>query len=76
MGIDPAVATVAVGALALIGTLAGVVMHRLTTLERRVAQAESYNRRLWAWARRHLDLYYRHRTPGSPDPEPIPEEGD
>ena len=40
MTLDPAhVVAIAVSSLALLGTLAGVVMHRLSTLERRVAKA-------------------------------------
>lgn len=73
--------TILVGGFGLIGALAGVVVHRLTDLENRVERAEArvvkaekYNRRLWEWARKHIDLYYRHRRDGSPDPYPLPDE--
>lgn len=73
---DAALAAVIVGALALIGTLGGIVMHRLSELEKRVAKAEGYNRRLWAYTRRLVDQYYRWRQDGAPDPDPLPEEDD
>lgn len=41
--------------------------------EKRAAAVDDYNRRMWLWARRHVDLYYRWRRDGAPDPEPIPE---
>ena len=71
---SPATAAVIVGALGFVGTLSTVVLHRLSELEKRVNRAEGYNRRLWAYTRRLQDLYYLHRRPGSPDPDPLPEE--
>lgn len=47
---------------------------RVDVLEDDREKDRAYNRRLWEWARHHLDLYYRHRRDGAPDPEPIPEE--
>ncbi len=41
--------------------------------EKRATATDDYNRRMWLWARRHVDLYYRWRRDGAPDPEPIPE---
>lgn len=74
IAIDPAALFGIAGSLlVLIGVLAGVVITRINKLEDRVGQAEDYNRRLWEWARKHLDLYYRHRKPDAPDPEPIPD---
>lgn len=62
--------------------LAGVVITALLTvlsvvvaqLYTRVSNLEDYQRRLWAYARYLLDLYYRHRQPGAPDPVPLPED--
>lgn len=62
--------------------LAGVVITALLTvlsvvvaqLYKRVADLEDYNRRLWGHTRYLLDLYYRHRQPGAPDPAPLPDD--
>lgn len=47
---------------------------RVEKLEGDLRIEREYNRRLWDYCRRLLDLYYRHRTPGSPDPDPLPRE--
>lgn len=60
-----------VGAFGVLITQLYVRVHRL---EVQVLRARAYNRRLWLWARRHVDLYYRHRVEGAPDPDPIPDE--
>lgn len=52
-------------------TLLGVLY---TQLIGRVGHLEDANRSLWAYTRRLLDLYYRHRGPGSPDPPPLPDD--
>lgn len=62
--------------LTVFGVLIGQLYTRIGRLEGQVTRAEDYNRRMWQWARRHVDLYYRHRVPGAPDPEPIPSEDD
>lgn len=67
------VVAVAVGAL---GALVGQLYSRTARLEREVRAARSYSRRLWSWARAHVDLYYRNRREGAPDPTPIPDEDD
>lgn len=54
---------------ALLAILSGIVAQ----LYGRVTRLESYNRDLWAYTRRVLDLYYRHRQPGAPDPDPLPD---
>lgn len=46
---------------------------RLNRIEAELVQSRDYNNRLWAWARRHLDLYYRWRKSDAPDSEPLPE---
>jgi hypothetical protein len=80
MRISPAVAVAGVALLGalltLLGVLIGQLWGRLTALEARMESATAYNRRLWEWARAHLDLYYRHRMVGAPDPRPIPVEDD
>jgi hypothetical protein len=61
-------------ALSLIGILLGHQAARIDALERRQDRSDAYLRRLWLWARRTVDLYYRHRVEGAPDPDPIPTE--
>ena len=65
---------VVVAAIAAGGVALGHVFSRLSRVEDALRESKAYNRRLWAWARKHTDLYYRNRKDGSPDPEPIPEE--
>ncbi|MBK7823378.1 MAG: hypothetical protein IPJ61_20545 [Tessaracoccus sp.] len=55
-------------------TLRGQDLAELKDVRERVAELETREQRLWAWARRHLDLYYRYRQPGAPDPEPLPDD--
>ena len=67
--------TILTTTVALFGALLGWLFKRLNGLENRVRRSEEYNRRMWMWARRHVDMYYRHRKPGSPDPDPLPHDG-
>lgn len=60
--------------VALVGVLYGHLSARIGSLERKLEAADSYNRRLWSWSRRTQDLYYRHRTPGAPELDPLPDE--
>ena len=69
----------ALGAIVVAAIAAGVgalghVYRRLDEVEDELERVRKQNHRLWAWARKHLDLYYRHRSDGAPDPDPIPEE--
>lgn len=74
MTIEPgAVIAAIVGLVAIFGTLIGVLFNRMAHLERRVEESEDYSRRLWEWARKLLDLYFRHRGPNSPEPPLMPE---
>lgn len=59
---------------ALFGVMYGHLSGRLTALEDDLGQARSYNREMWMYCRRLLDLYYRHRGPEGPDPDPLPDE--
>ncbi|WP_372595683.1 hypothetical protein [Actinotalea sp.] len=70
------VGVLTVGVLSLVGVLIGQLWSRMASLEKRVSASAEYNRRLWLWARKHIDLYYRHRAVGAPDPDPIPEDHD
>lgn len=81
----PAAAVFTFGGVVIVamGGLIGYLFKRLTDLENRVVAAEdkvkaseSYTRKLWLWAKVVIDLYYRHRTPGAPEPPPIPDEDD
>ena len=63
------VAVVTAGGVAL-----GHVYKRLSDVEAEVKSAKAQNRKLWLWARKHVDLYYRHRTAGAPDPDPLPDD--
>ena len=65
--------TVAVAGLALVGVMTGHTLSRVRALEEQLADTQAYNRTLWWYCRRLIDLYYRHRRDGSPDPEPLPE---
>ena len=64
-----------------LGGLVGVLFKRIAEVESRVEAAEARakaaeNRtdRLWMWARKLLNLYYTHRMPGAPDPDPLPDD--
>lgn len=56
------------------GVLLGHLYKRLNDLEGELRDARVYNRRMWSWARRHIELYYQYRREDAPEPEPIPEE--
>lgn len=63
-----------VAALGLLGVLSGHILARVHGLEEQLDDMRQYNRELWTYTRRLLDLYYRHRRDGSPDPDPLPDE--
>ena len=69
-------AVIGAAALALLGVLSLHVLTRVHRLEDEIEEAQDYNHRLWWYCRRLLDLYYRHRRDGAPDPDPIPTEHD
>ena len=68
------ISVIAAAAITLIGVLSLHVLTRVHKLEEEIEEAQDYNHRLWWYCRRLLDLYYRHRRDGSPDPDPIPTE--
>ncbi len=59
-------------ALALIGTLLGHQAARIAALEQRLDATDEWTNRLWTYLRGLIDLYFRHRQDGAPDPPPIP----
>ena len=67
-------AVIAAAAITLIGVLSLHVLTRVHKLEEEIESAQDYNRRLWSYCRRLLDLFYRHRRDGAPDPDPVPTE--
>ena len=56
------------------GIILKIMSDRIGEIEEESERVMGYNRRLWNWAREHLDLYYRYRKEGSPNPVPIPHE--
>lgn len=58
--------------LAVVGAIVTALVVLVGNLYVRLARLERSNRTLWAWSRAVLDLYYRYRTDGSPDPPPLP----
>ncbi len=62
--------------VALFGVIYGHLSHRIDRLENQLYAERAYSREMWSYTRRLLDLYYRHRQPGAPDPGPLPEEPD
>lgn len=71
---ETAFIAVTASGLGLLGIISGHILTRVRSLEDDLAAARSYNRELWAYCRRLIDLYYRHRAAGAPDPDPLPEE--
>lgn len=67
-------AVIVAAVVAFFGVLYGHLTTRLNALEDDLRDANAYNREMWAYCRRLLDLYYRYRRPNSPDPPPLPDE--
>lgn len=65
-----------IAGITLTGALLGHFYSRLNNLEENLKSARAYNLVLWEWARKQVDLYYRYRQDGAPDPDPIPKEKD
>ena len=65
-----------VAGITVTGALLGHFYSRLHGLEESLKSARAYNLLLWEWARKQVDLYYRYRQEGAPDPDPIPKEKD
>lgn len=74
MTLEQGLIALTVAGLALLGVLYGHILTRVHSLEDDLAEANTYNRRLWIYTRGLLDMYYRHRRPEAPDPHPLPEE--
>ncbi|MGC4106041.1 MAG: hypothetical protein QM753_06760 [Thermomicrobiales bacterium] len=67
-------AGITVAVVGLAGVLYGHLNGRINELDDDLKAARSYNQRLWAYCRRLMDLYYRNRRDGAPDPEPLPDD--
>ena len=67
---------VAIAVIAGLVALVSGMLAAIIPLYVRVAKIENYNKRLWAYCRGLLDLYYRHRKDGAPDPAPLPDDDD
>ena len=63
-----------VGVLSVGGVALSNISGRLDNVEEDLRRSRNYNHKLWAYCRKHLDMYYKWRKDGAPDPEPIPEE--
>lgn len=63
------IAAFAVVLVAGLGILGGIVGHLVKRLDR----LEEGNRKLWTYCRKLIDLYYRNRREGAPDPDPLPD---
>lgn len=61
----------AVGVLGVMGTLLAQTMTRVSRLEGEIKIANSQINRLWLYCRGLIDLYYRYRRDGSPEPPPM-----
>lgn len=44
----------------------------MAEMKKSLAEEQSFSRDMWIYCRNLLDLYYRNRKPGSPDPDPLP----
>lgn len=67
-------AVIIAAVVALFGVLYGHLSSRIGALEDNLEDERSYNRRLWSYCRYLIDLYYRHRGPGAPELDPMPDE--
>ena len=63
-----------VGVLSVGGVALSNISGRLDNVEEDLRRSRNYNHKLWAYCRKHLDMYYKWRKDDAPDPEPIPEE--
>lgn len=72
IGVLTFVGVVATAVLAALGTLIATQAKRITEVEVRIDEAEEYNDEMWEWGREQLDMYYRYRKDGAPNPKPIP----
>lgn len=66
-------AAVMAAVITLFGVLYGHLYRQIDELRDELRAADAHNREMWAYCRRLLDLYYRHRRDGAPDPDPLPE---
>ena len=66
-----AIGVIGSAAIGAVGVVVGHLWRKLTAVEAEIAAMEEDERRVWWWARRIADMYYRHRKDGAPDlPDP------
>lgn len=58
------------------GVVLGNIASRLRAVESDLKKERAYNRIVWFWARALLDLYYKWRIEGAPEPPPLPAQED
>ena len=63
-----------IAAFAGIGGFVVQLYLRMGRVETELSRTQTAHRNLWAYCRALIDLYYRHRKDGSPDPGPLPDE--
>ena len=47
---------------------------RIDALEDDLGEERAYSRSMWTYCRHLIDQYYKYRQPGSPDPDPLPDD--
>lgn len=67
-------AGVTVAVLGVFTALFAQLFGRVHHLEEDVRRSQAHSRELWAYCRGIIDLYYRWRREGAPDPGPLPDE--
>lgn len=68
------VGVITAAALTAFAAILATQAKRISDLEHKTDAAADYNRKLWAYCRRLIDLYYKHRRDGAPDPPELPTE--
>ena len=66
--------SVIVGFLTLGGVVLNNISQRLRVVEEDLIKERARNRMLWNWGRTILDMYYKWRLEGAPDPPDPPKE--
>lgn len=64
------------GVLTAFGVMLRTQANRITEIENSLAQADEFSQRLWKYCRHILDMYYKHRKDGAPDPPELPQKDD
>jgi hypothetical protein len=71
------------GVLTAFGVMLRTQANRITEVEDSLEQAklqvkstDEFSQRLWKYCRHILDMYYKHRKDGAPDPPELPQKDD